>query len=164
MKFSGKIATFAKPETVIAHLTQTKMKRIFIIIFAGLILATVVKGQTLHLYGGKNHDDYLGCLNCNSYDQNSIWNEYGKYGNIYNSNCIWNEYSTYGNEYNSYSPWNSYSNYPPVVVDMDGNFYGYFTVNEYKSKRAEFDLALLIYKYHELIRKDVGKWYEKIFN
>jgi hypothetical protein len=139
------------------------MNKLLLTFLIGFFLTTVVYGQTLHLYGGKNHDVYLGCLNCNSYDQNSIWNEYGKYGNSYNSNCIWNEYGTYGNEYNSYSPWNSYSNDPPVVVDIEGNFYGYFTVNEYKSKRAEFKLALVIYKYHELIREDVDKWYDKLF-
>lgn len=128
-----------------------------------LYATTIVNGQTLQLYGGKNHDIYLGCLNCSNYDQNSIWNEYGKYGNVYNSDCIWNEFGTYGNEYNAYSPWNSYSDNPPVVVNSEGNFYGYFTINENKSKRAEFDLALIIYKYHEFITDDVGKWYEKIF-
>lgn len=120
--------------------------------------------QVLHLYGGQNHDEYLGCLNCSSYDQSSIWNEYGTYGSIYSSKSVWNAYGTYGNKYNSYSPWNAYSTTPPVVVNKQGNFYGYFTVNEYKSKRAEFELALLIYEYHDLIRENVGKWYNKIFN
>ena len=119
--------------------------------------------KTLHLYGGKNHDVYLGCLNCSEYDTDSIWNEYGKYGSSYNSNCIWNEYGTYGSSYNSYSPWNSYSNDSPVVVDKDGNFYGYFTVNAYKDKRATFNLAMTIYKYYDLIRDDVSKWHDKIF-
>ena len=119
--------------------------------------------QTLHLYGGSNSDVYLGCLNCNNYDANSIWNEYGTYGSEYNSNSIWNEYGTYGSEYNSYSPWNEYSSTPPVVVDVDGNFYGYFTLNEYKGDRADFGLALTIYTYYDLIRDDVGEWYDKIF-
>ncbi len=137
--------------------------KLFGILFLLFIGVKSVNGQTLHLYGGDNHDIYLGCLNCDSYNSNSIWNEYGTYGNSYNSNSIWNEYGTYGNEYNSNSPWNEYSSNPPVVVDKDGNFYGYFTVNEYKSKRAEFELALIIYKYHDLIKDDVGKWYKKIF-
>lgn len=135
----------------------------YLIFFIGLVLASITNGQTLHLYGGNNHDVYLGCLNCDSYDSNSIWNEYGTYGNSYNSKSIWNEYGTYGNEYNSNSPWNEYSNDSPVVVDKDGDFYGYFTLNEYRSKRADFKLALTIYKYYDLIRDDVGKWYDKIF-
>ena len=47
---------------------------------------------TLYMYGGKDGEVYLGKLNANEYDPESIWNEYGKYGNKYNSNSIWNEY------------------------------------------------------------------------
>lgn len=119
--------------------------------------------QTLNLYGGKNHDVYLGCLNCNDYDVNSIWNEYGTYGNSYALNSIWNEYGTYGSEYSSYSPFNAYTLNPPVVVDKQGNFYGYFTINSYNSQQANFGLAKTVYKFYKEIRKDVKKWYGKIF-
>ena len=63
--------------------------------------------QALHIYGGSNGGEYMGCLNCNSYDSNSIWNEYGTYGSSYNSESIWNEYGTYGSKYSSFSPWNT---------------------------------------------------------
>lgn len=135
----------------------------FFIFWAVVLYSTVFSAQALHLYGSRDHDEYLGCINCSAYDSNSIWNAYGTYGNSYNSKSIWNEYGTYGNEYNTYSPWNAYSSYPPVVVDAAGNFYGYFTVNSYKSGRADFSLALTIYKYHKLIRKDVSGWYEELF-
>lgn len=79
-----------------------------------MLVSRFVNGQTLHLYGGPNHDVYLGCLNCNNYDSNSIWNTYGNYGSVYNSNSIWNKYGTYGSEYNSYSPWNSYTTTNPL--------------------------------------------------
>ena len=38
------------------------------------------------------------------------------------------------------SPWNEYSssNSIPVLVDRDGNFHGYFTINEYRSDAVEF--------------------------
>ncbi len=169
-----------------------------------------VQAQHLHIYGGDNHDVYLGCLTSSPYDSKSIWNEYGTYGNEYNSKSIWNEYGTYGNEYSSYSPWNEYasnppvivdkegkfygyftvnkyksqradfygtygneySSYspwneyasnPPVIVDKEGKFYGYFTVNKYKSQRADFKLVLLIYEYRELIKENLQKWYDKLF-
>ncbi len=138
------------------------MKKIILILL--LIISTQTFSQkTLHLYGGEDHDKYLGCLNCNSYDQNSIWNSYGTYGSSYNSNSIWNSYGSFGSEYSSTSPFNSYASNPPVVVDKDGNFYGYFTVNAYKDKRATFNLAMTIYKYYDLIRDDVSKWHDKIF-
>jgi hypothetical protein len=54
---------------------------------------------------------------------------------------MWNEFSSpYGNEYSSSSPWNEYSssNSVPVLVDRQGNFYGYFTINQYRSDAVEF--------------------------
>jgi hypothetical protein len=141
-----------------------KQARSKIITTALLFFTVTVFAQTLHLYSQQGNDlIYLGCLNCNSYDSNSIWNEYGDYGSPYDNRSIWNEYGTYGSEYNSDSPWNEYASNPPVVLDNNGTFYGYFTANKYQSKRAEFDLALTLYKYHDLIRDNVSAWYRKIF-
>ena len=139
------------------------MRKVLILILLSVIISTKTLAQTLHIYGGSNHDVYLGCLNCSKYDQNSIWNSYGTYGSKYNSNSIWNKFGTYGSKYNTLSPWNSFSNNPPVIVDNDGEFYGYLTTNKYKSKRAEFGLAETICEYHELISDDVSKWYDEIF-
>ena len=50
------------------------------ILFIFLLLVSAVSAQKLHLYGGSNHDVYLGCLNCSKTDSNSIWNDLGKYG------------------------------------------------------------------------------------
>jgi hypothetical protein len=120
--------------------------------------------QTLHLYSIENKEQtYLGCLNCNNYSSNSIWNTYGTYGSRYNSKSIWNKYGTYGSKYNANSPWNAYTSNPPIVVDNNGRFYGYFTINEYKSRRANFELALVLYKHYEEIMDDVSKWYSIIF-
>ena len=138
------------------------MKTLLTLLF--MLVSLLSFGQkSLHIYGGNNHDVYLGCLNCDSYNTNSIWNEYGTYGSSYNANSIWNDYGIYGSEYSSTSPFNSYASDPPVIVDKDGGFYGYFTVNEFKAKRADFGLVLTIYKYYELIRDDVSKWYDKMF-
>jgi hypothetical protein len=128
-----------------------------------LFTHSAIGQKALNIYGGKGHDVYLGCVNCDDYNPNSIWNEYGKYGNNYNAISIWNDYGTYGNDYSQYSPWNEYASYPPVIVDKDGNFYGYFTTNEYKAKRWESSLALTLYKYYEQIMEDVSAWYKKIF-
>lgn len=119
--------------------------------------------QTFHLYGGQNHNVYLGCLNCSDLNTNSVWNTLGTYGSNLNSISIWNDLGTYGSNLSNYSPWNDLASYPPVVVDKEGKFYGYLTTNELTSNRAEFELALLMYKYHDLIKDDVDTWYDKIF-
>lgn len=138
------------------------MKKIILIIIA-VLFANIAYSQTLLIFGGEDHDVYLGKLNASKYDSESIWNEYGKYGNKYNSDCIWNKYGKYGSEYSSYSPFNEYASYPPILVDSQGNFYGYFTANKYKSNRANIKLVDIICKYYEEIREDVGEGYDLIF-
>ena len=68
----------------------------------------------LHLYSNDG-SVYLGKLVTNTYDKNSIWNEYG----------------TYGSDYSSESAFNEYALKPPIIVDNDGNFFGYLTANQY---------------------------------
>jgi len=139
------------------------MRKIITLTILLLCFSLKSYSQTLHLYGGKNNDEYLGCLNCDKFNSNSIWNAFGNYGSKFNSNSIWNAYGTYGSKYNQSSPWNANSQTPPVVVDKEGNFYGYFTMNQFINNRAKFDLALTIYEYHEFIMDDVSKWYDKFF-
>jgi hypothetical protein len=73
---------------------------------------------------------YLGRIS-SSYDSESIFNEYGTYGNEYSSKSIWNEYSRFGNEYNGDSPFNEYSSSPPMII-KNRSIVGYLTTNEYK--------------------------------
>jgi len=131
--------------------------------FLVFIFAYSVKSQTLLIYGGKGHDVFLGCLNCSKSEQKSIWNTYDEFGSKFNDKCIWNNYSTYGGKYSEYSPFNKNASYPPVIVDPEGNFYGYFTANKFKDKRTSVQLALFIIDYWESIREDVSTYYEKIF-
>lgn len=127
------------------------MKHLYIILF---ILPFFGFGQTLLLYSSDNNT-FLGCLNCSSYDSNSICNEYGTYGNSYSSYSIWNDYGTYGNSYSSYSPWNDYSSNGPKIVDKNGNYYGRFTINTYSldSYSNSSDLE----KIYEYFKGDLDK-------
>lgn len=101
----------------------------------------------LYIWGGEDQDVYLGKLNGSKYDSESIWNEYGKYGG----------------EYSIYSPFNQYASDPPVLRDSNGKFYGYFTANRYKAKRARYDVIDTICDNYESISEDVDEWYEKLF-
>ncbi len=138
------------------------MKKLLAFLFILLNICNL-QAQTLMIFGGEDHDVYLGNLNTSKFDSNSIWNEFGNYGNRFSSDCIWNQFGTYGNEFSQYSPFNKFASDPPVLVDKDGHFYGYLTANEYHNKRANFNLANIVCKYFEYIREDVSDWYEKIF-
>ena len=66
------------------------MRKILTLTILLLCFSLKSYSQTLHLYGGKNNDEYLGCLNCDKFNSNSIWNAFGNYGSKFNSNSIWN--------------------------------------------------------------------------
>ena len=123
------------------HLIQAAAVALMLVPIGGLAIA-----QELLLFGGRGHDEFLGCLNCSRYDSGSICNEYGK-GSKYDSKSIFNEYGTFGSKYSSSSPWNKYSsgNSVPVLVDRGGSFYGYFTINKYRGDAVNFasDLGAL---------------------
>ena len=103
-----------------------------------LLLASTqqVSAQDLLLFGGQNNDTFLGCASCSKYDDGSICNKYGDFGSRYSDSSIWSRYGTFGSKYNDESPWNKYSSSPPVVVDRNGNFYGYFTANRHHENRT----------------------------
>ena len=113
---------------------MSKLQTIWIVFFLLFGGVTHAGQPVLLLFGGSNRDKFLGCLSCSKYDSSSIWNKYGEYGSKYNTDSIWNKYGTYGSKYNSESHWNKYSSDGPVVVDKDGNFYGYFTRNKYNNQ------------------------------
>jgi hypothetical protein len=86
-----------------------------------------------------DENTYLGKIS-NSYDSESIFNEYGTYGSDYSSNSIWNEYSTFGSEYSSYSPFNQFTSTPPMII-KGGKIIGYLSAN--KSIEASISPNLL---------------------
>lgn len=90
----------------------------------------------LMLFGGENHDVYLGCLSCDEAATDSIFNKTGKYGKRQFDENIWNKFGGYGSRFSNLSPWNRFAQEPPVIVDPDGRFYGRFTVNTLHIQRT----------------------------
>jgi hypothetical protein len=62
---------------------------------------------------------YLGRLNANEYNPESVSNPYGQYGSKYSPNSVNNPYSTYGSPYSAQSPTDPYTSTPPVVLYGD---------------------------------------------
>lgn len=89
-----------------------------------------VQAQEILIFGGADHKDFLGCLNCSKYDDKSIANRYSDYGweNLYGK---WSRYGDYASPYSSTSACAPYASDAPVLVDGQGNFYGRLSVNEY---------------------------------
>ena len=73
---------------------------------------------------------YLGRLNRNPYDPESISNPYGRYGGPYSPTSVRNPYSAYGSPYSSESAFNEFATAPPKVL-WGGEPIGPLTTNPY---------------------------------
>lgn len=89
-------------------------------------LCQIVDGSAIIAQDGKN--TYLGKIT-NSFDSESIFNEFGTYGNEFSSDSIWNDFSTFGNEFNSHSPFNEFSSSPPMII-KNKKVIGYLSAND----------------------------------
>lgn len=74
---------------------------------------------------------FLGTINFNKYDNDSLANKYGTYGSQYSQDSIFNKYGTYGSQYSSQSPFNEYTHTPPIILDSNSRIIGKLTVNMY---------------------------------
>lgn len=81
------------------------------------------------IFGGPEHDVYLGCLSC-GLASDSVTNESGLYGSQLSPTSIWNSLGQYGSPVSAYSACNQLASDPPVIVDAQGNYYGRLTVNQ----------------------------------
>ncbi|MDA8155223.1 MAG: hypothetical protein M0Z52_02040 [Actinomycetota bacterium] len=91
-------------------------------------------GHKLMIFGGSDHKTYLGCLNCSEYASDSVLNGYGTYGSGYSSTSVMNEFSEYGSKFSDTSACNEFASHPPIIVDENGNAYGYLTLNSYHNQ------------------------------
>lgn len=95
-----------------------------------IMLAVNAFASDILIFGGMNHKDFLGCLTCNQYSNNSVFNKFSTYGwaNIFG---VWNPFGEYKNQFSSTSACNEYAADPPVLVDQQGSFYGRLSVNQF---------------------------------
>ncbi len=81
-------------------------------------------------------DTFLGKLNPNRFDVESIFNKFGPYGNKYSDTSIFNKFSNYGSVLSNLSPFNTITRTPPKVF-VKGKYIGYLTVNQTISNRID---------------------------
>ena len=104
------------------------MRKLLIIL---MIMAsnTALAENKILIYGGADHDVYLGCLNCSALSSESVHNGLSPYGNPLNSESIFNTMGEYGSPLSSYSACNELASTPPMVLDSEGNIVGFLTLN-----------------------------------
>jgi hypothetical protein len=109
------------------------MRRRLLLAIGAATVAIAANAQTpaFLIFGGDDHKVFLGCLNCAETDPSSVWNDMSRYG-WGNGFGVWNAYGPYKNPYGGQSACSEYAADPPVIVDKQGNSYGYLTTNQYK--------------------------------
>ena len=85
--------------------------------------------------------NFLGKLNPNRFDEESIFNRFSVYGNQFSPSSIFNKFSTYGNQFNALSPYNQFSTNPPRLY-VRGEFVAYLTKNQTMRPRVDPDELL----------------------
>lgn len=140
---------------------STLMKRLSLL-FLFTCLSVIISAQTLMLYGGKNHDIFLGRLNGPKQSKESIWNPNCIYGNATHNYSIWNKWGTFGAKNNVFSPFNCNTYYPPGIYDENGNFYGYFTCSDKVENVCYMPLLNIITSNIEYIRDNVSEAYDQL--
>jgi len=123
--------------------------------------ATPQAPKALLLFGGKDHKNFLGCLNCVNTSETSVCNDLGKFGSTFDSESIWNSFGDYGSSFSEYSPWNSFSDKAPIIVDRDGKSYGYFSVNAFHHDRTRIKWLVAILDFYDR-NSDLDETKEKL--
>jgi hypothetical protein len=123
------------------------IKKYFVALTLVIFSTFAYAEKKIMLFGGSNHDVYLGCFNCSDIASDSIHNEIGKYGSDISATSIFNNISQYGSDISQYSPCNNIASKPPILVDEDGRFYGYLTLNDINPKAITDPNTLAWLKY-----------------
>ena len=79
---------------------------------------------------------FLGFVNDNRFDPDSICNRFGTYGNKFSSLSIWNEFGTYGGDFGSLSAFNDLTATPPILFDEIGAL-AYVSTNSVLTPRID---------------------------
>jgi hypothetical protein len=133
----------------------------FAIIPAAVSRAGAEGTKALLLFGGSDHKTFLGCLNCTDTSDISVCNDVGKYGSDVAENSIWNDVGKFGSDVSPLSPWNDVSTDAPIIVDRDGNSYGYFSTNTVHHDRTRIEWLVAILDYYEKTN-DLNKTHKKM--
>jgi hypothetical protein len=103
------------------------------------------------LFGGPEHEDFLGCLTCDASEPYSIWNPNSEYGSPGHPLSIWNREGRYGSQDSPHSPWSRRPESVPLVVDRAGNLCGNFAVDRTFPGRVTDGFLIWILEGHDWI-------------
>jgi hypothetical protein len=109
-----------------------KILRFFTVASLILFADDALAESPLLIYGSSGNGRgivFLGCINCNKFDNDALANQFGDFGNRFSSTSIYNKFGDWGSKFSDVSVCNPRAANPPVIVDGEGNLQGYLTLN-----------------------------------
>lgn len=97
-------------------------------------LATPAPLASPQLRSSDGANRFLGEVNANRYDADSIANPYGRFGSPYSPDSVNNPYGQYGSPYSPYSANNPYTNQAPKIVTPGGGYLGRYSANQFDAE------------------------------
>jgi hypothetical protein len=88
--------------------------------------------QQFLIYAGPLHREYLGCLNCDQFDTNSVWDGYAAMG-WGNAFADASHFARYRSPHDRYSACDAFAADPPILIDRSLNHYGVLNVSTTRS-------------------------------
>ena len=140
-------------------MTHSRIFPALVAAFFIMLISSPARGQqpALLLFGDDDHKTFLGCLNCGRFETNSVCNRFGEYGSRFSEKSIWNRFGEFGSKVSDKSPWNKFATNPPVIVDGDGNSYGYFTSSRYHTSRTRNEFFLVFLDRPDDVNEDLQR-------
>jgi hypothetical protein len=114
--------------SMMALIKQITIKAIFVwTVLASLAASAEAQSPSLQSKDGK----FLGSLNANPYDPNSVNNPFGRYGSPFSQDSLKNPFGNLGSLSSPASPTNPYASDPPQVRSNDGQYLGDYSNRPY---------------------------------
>ena len=124
---------YCKQQKICASNIMKKILSLFTFASFLLFADNALAESPLLIYGSSGNNTrgvvYLGCINCDKFDNDALANEFGNFGSQFSSTSIYNNFGNWGSQFSNVSACNPGAVNPPVVVDGKGTLYGYLTLN-----------------------------------
>jgi hypothetical protein len=95
------------------------------------VLACMSFAQSPQLRSNDGSNTFLGNLNANRFDPNSVANPIGPYGSVFGPNSVNNPVGIYGSRVSPYSANNPFATQAPKIITPNGNYIGTFGTNPF---------------------------------
>lgn len=90
---------------------------------------------------------FIGHLNTNEFDADSVRNQFGRYGSPFSPDSINNQFGRYGNQFSDYSVSNPFAMHAPKLYTQNGMYLGKLSANTFDLESVSNSFGIYGNKY-----------------